>query len=74
MRFELVIGFIAHLQLAIASNYNASQVTITHTSLPSLLRPPLVVAWLQFSNNGYSSRPSSLQTADSRMSHNRSVG
>jgi hypothetical protein len=41
----LVMGFIAYLQLGITSSYNAAQITITNTSLPSLLKPPLVVAW-----------------------------
>jgi hypothetical protein len=36
---------------------------ITHTSLLSLLQPPLVVAWLQSSNKGYSSRPYGSRTA-----------
>jgi hypothetical protein len=39
------------------------QFTISHTSLLSFLRPPLVVAWLQSANKGYSSRPWSLRTA-----------
>jgi hypothetical protein len=37
MKFALVAGFIAHLQIGITGNYNASQITITHTSLFSLL-------------------------------------
>jgi hypothetical protein len=36
--------------------YNAAEITITHTSLLRLLRPPLIVAWLQSSNKGYASR------------------
>jgi hypothetical protein len=52
MGFGLVIGFTAQLQLGITSNYNAAQITITHTSLLSLLQPPLVGAWLQSSSNG----------------------
>jgi hypothetical protein len=54
MGFGLVIGFISHLQLGITSNYNDAQISIPHISLPSLLQPPLIVAWLQSSNKGYS--------------------
>jgi hypothetical protein len=57
------MGFIAHLQLRITRNYNAAQVTITHTSLLSLLQPPLVVTWLQSSNKGYSSHAYGSRTA-----------
>jgi hypothetical protein len=57
MLFELVIGFIALLQLRITSNYNVAQISIIHTSFLSLLQPPLVVAWLQSSNKDYSSCP-----------------
>jgi hypothetical protein len=39
------------------NNYKTEWIAIIHTSLLSLLRPPLVVAWLQFSNRGYSSHP-----------------
>jgi hypothetical protein len=45
------------------SNYNVAQITITHTSLLSFLQPPLVVAWLQSSNKGYSSRTYGSRTA-----------
>jgi hypothetical protein len=55
MGFGLVIGFTAHLQLGITSNYNAAHITINHTRLLSLLDHPLVVAWLQSSKKGYSS-------------------
>jgi hypothetical protein len=51
------IGFTAHLQHGITSNYDAEQITITHTNLFRLLQPPLFVARLQSSNMGYSSRP-----------------
>lgn len=37
----MVIEFGAHLQLEITSNYNFTQIKITHTSLPSLLQPPI---------------------------------
>jgi hypothetical protein len=50
----LVIGFLVHLQLGITKNCNTAQLTITHTSLLSLLQPPLVGAWLQSSNSDYS--------------------
>jgi hypothetical protein len=53
MGFELITGFIEHLQHGIPSNCNAAQITVTHTSLLSLLQPPLVVGWLQFSNKGF---------------------
>jgi hypothetical protein len=53
----LVNGFIAHLHLGITSNCNAAQITITHTSLLNLSQPPLIVARLQPSIKGYSSRP-----------------
>jgi hypothetical protein len=43
--------------------YNASQISITHTSLLRLIQPPLVVAWLQPSNKGYSSDPYGSKTA-----------
>jgi hypothetical protein len=59
----LVIRFTAHLQLEITSSYNATQVSITHIRFLSLSQPPLVVAWLQSSNKGYSSHPYSSRTA-----------
>jgi hypothetical protein len=55
MGLGLIIGFIAYLQLGITSNYNATQISIIHTSLLSLLESPLVVASSQSSNNGYNS-------------------
>jgi hypothetical protein len=61
--FGLVIGFIAHLQLGITSNYNAAQIIIVHTSLLSMLQPTVVVAWPQSSNKGYSSHPYGSRTA-----------
>jgi hypothetical protein len=61
----LVIGLIVHLQLGTTSrsNCNAAQTITTHNSLLSMLQPPLVVAWSQSSNKGYSSLPCSLRTA-----------
>jgi hypothetical protein len=57
----MVIRFIAHLQLEITSN--VAQTTVTYTSLLGLLQHPLLVAWLQSSNMGYSSRPYDSRTA-----------
>lgn len=47
----------------ITSNCNAARIIITHTSLLGLLQPPLVVAWSQSSNKGYSSCPYGSWTA-----------
>jgi hypothetical protein len=44
-------------------NCNVAKITITHASLLSMLQPPLIVAWLQSSNNRYSSSPDGLRTA-----------
>jgi hypothetical protein len=49
------LGVPSPLQLGTISDYKATQITRTHTSIPSLLQSRLVVAWLQTSNNGYSS-------------------
>jgi hypothetical protein len=61
--FGLVIRFVAHLELGIMSNYNAAQITRTHTSLLSFLQHPLVVALLHSSNMGYSSYSYGSRTA-----------
>jgi hypothetical protein len=39
------------------------KITITHANLLSFLQPPSVVAWLQYSNKGYSSSPYGSKTA-----------
>jgi hypothetical protein len=43
--------------------YNTTLITVTHTSLLSMLQPPLVVAQLQSPNKGYFWHPCSLRTA-----------
>jgi hypothetical protein len=57
--FALLIRFL----FGSTSNYRTAQITKTHNSLLSLLQSPLVVACLQFSNKGYSSRPYDSRTA-----------
>jgi hypothetical protein len=67
------------IKLGIKSSYNAAQITIIHISFLSMLQTPLVVAWLQSSNKGYSSATYGSRTAlpnrriDTDSSHNSSI-